>query len=198
MTQQKKIEISDSVTVTAPGEDRDVQSIHNQLLEEATPGSSPIDVLAHLPSVEVTKADPYGAYECALRINVRGFSQNQLGLTLDDVPLGDMSYGNPSGLQISRALIDEDMGHTVVCRVPVRSPRPRTAFWVLPCSSTPRTRSTSVASMSARVTPATTATVPLVVSTRELQLRGGKDFRGQVSPLCCTTVLRLTCGVVAE
>ncbi len=114
VAQQKKIQVTDTVTVTAPGEDRDVQSINDQLLQESTPGTSPIEALSHLPSVEVTKSDPYGAYEWALRINVRGFNQNQLGFTLDDVPLGDMSYGNLNGLHISRALIDEDMGHTVV------------------------------------------------------------------------------------
>ena len=100
--------------MTAPGEDRDVQTVGHDLLQQAPPGSSPIAVLAHLPSVEVTKSDPYGAYEWALRINVRGFNQNQLGFTLDDVPLGDMSYGNLNGLHISRAIIDEGLGHVVV------------------------------------------------------------------------------------
>jgi len=42
-----------------------------------------------------------------VRISVRGFNQNQLGFTLDDIPLGDMSYGNWNGLHISRAIIDE-------------------------------------------------------------------------------------------
>ena len=49
-------------------------------------------------------------YEWAVRISIRGFNQNQLGFTLDDVPLGDMSYGNLNGLHISRALIDENLG----------------------------------------------------------------------------------------
>ena len=105
-----KITTTDQVTVTAEGEARDVQSIDQKLLLESTPGTSPIAVLAHLPSVSVTTADPYGAYEWALRISVRGFNQNQLGFTLDDVPLGDMSYGNLNGLHISRALIDENLG----------------------------------------------------------------------------------------
>ena len=110
----QKLSTSETITVTAPGEDRDVQTVGHDLLQQAAPGTSPIAALARLPSVEVTKSDPYGAYEWALRINVRGFNQNQLGFTLDDVPLGDMSYGNLNGLHISRALIDEDMGHIVV------------------------------------------------------------------------------------
>jgi iron complex outermembrane receptor protein len=102
---------NETITVTAPGETRDVQTVDMKALIEAAPGASPISVLARLPSVEVTTADPYGAYEWALRISVRGFNQNQLGFTLDEVPLGDMSYGNLNGLHISRAIIDEDMGH---------------------------------------------------------------------------------------
>ena len=111
---QQQISTTDEVTVTAVGETRDVQSVDQKALLESTPGTSPIAALAHLPSVEVTSADPYGAYEWALRISVRGFNQNQLGFTLDDVPLGDMSYGNLNGLHISRALIDENLQTAVL------------------------------------------------------------------------------------
>ncbi len=112
--QKQTISVKDEVNVTAEGETRDVQSVDQKLLLESTPGTSPIAALAHLPSVEVTSADPYGAYEWALRISVRGFNQNQLGFTLDDVPLGDMSYGNLNGLHISRALIDENLRTAVL------------------------------------------------------------------------------------
>ena len=108
---QTPVEVSDQVTVTAEGSTRDVQTINQTLMLESAPGTSPIAVLGHLPSVSITAADPYGAYEWAVRISVRGFNQNQLGFTLDDVPLGDMSYGNLNGLHISRALIDETLGH---------------------------------------------------------------------------------------
>ena len=109
--QVEKPTTTDQISVTAEGETRDVQSIDSKLFLETTPGSSPIAVLNRLPSVSFTSADPYGAYEWAVRISVRGFNQNQLGFTLDDVPLGDMSYGNLNGLHISRALIDESLGH---------------------------------------------------------------------------------------
>ena len=109
-----KLTTTESVTVTAPGEVRSEQSIDSKALLEAPPGTSPIQVLGHLPSVSITAADPYGAYEWALRISVRGFNQNQLGFTLDEVPLGDMSYGNLNGLHISRAIINEDLGHVTL------------------------------------------------------------------------------------
>jgi iron complex outermembrane receptor protein len=111
---QTKLTASDQVTVTAEGETRDVQTVDSKLLLETTPGTSPIAVLGHLPSVSITSADPYGAYEWAVRISIRGFNQNQLGFTLDDVPLGDMSYGNLNGLHISRGLIDENLGHAAL------------------------------------------------------------------------------------
>ncbi len=105
---------TDTVTVVAVGETRDEQSISSKVLLDAAPGTSPISILARLPSVSVTSADPYGAYEWALRISVRGFNQNQLGFTLDDVPLGDMSYGNLNGLHISRAIINENLGNVTL------------------------------------------------------------------------------------
>ncbi|RRA49979.1 TonB-dependent receptor [Acidipila sp. EB88] len=109
-----KVTAREDVTVTAPGSTRDVQSIGAKEMLQSTPGTSPIAVLGRLPSVEITSADPYGAYEWAVRISVRGFNQNQLGFTLDDVPLGDMSYGNLNGLHISRALIDENLGQATL------------------------------------------------------------------------------------
>jgi iron complex outermembrane receptor protein len=109
-----KLTTTDTVTVTAPGETRSEQSISSEVLLEAAPGTSPIQVLSRLPSVSINSADPYGAYEWALRISVRGFNQNQLGFTLDEVPLGDMSYGNLNGLHISRALIDENLGRVTL------------------------------------------------------------------------------------
>jgi iron complex outermembrane receptor protein len=107
---EPQVTATDQVSVTAQGETRDVQSLDSKAMLQEAPGTSPILLMNRLPSVSVTSADPYGAYEWALHISVRGFSQNQLGFTLDDVPLGDMSYGNLNGLHISRALIDENLG----------------------------------------------------------------------------------------
>lgn len=111
---QPKITTTESVVVTAPGEFRVEQSIAPTELIEEMPGTSPIKSLAALPSVNFEAADPYGSYEWAVRISLRGFNQNQLGFTLDDIPLGDMSYGNWNGLHISRAITDENIGRITV------------------------------------------------------------------------------------
>jgi iron complex outermembrane receptor protein len=111
---QPKITNTETVVVTAQGEFRDVQELQAPTLIEEAPGTSPIKSLAQLPSVNFQAADPYGSYEWAVRISVRGFNQNQLGFTLDDMPLGDMSYGNWNGLHVSRAITDENIGRVVL------------------------------------------------------------------------------------
>jgi iron complex outermembrane receptor protein len=111
---QTKINRTDTVVVTAPGEFRVEQELQSASLIEQAAGTSPIKSIAQLPSVNFQAADPYGSYEWAVRISVRGFNQNQLGFTLDDIPLGDMSYGNWNGLHISRAITDENVGRVVL------------------------------------------------------------------------------------
>jgi iron complex outermembrane receptor protein len=108
---QTKITNTETIVVSASGEFRDEQQLAAPVLLEEAPGTSPIKSLEQLPSVNFQAADPYGSYEWAVRISVRGFNQNQLGFTLDDIPLGDMSYGNWNGLHISRAITDENIGH---------------------------------------------------------------------------------------
>ncbi|MDZ5649155.1 TonB-dependent receptor [Nitrospirillum sp. BR 11828] len=100
------------IVVFGRGETRQVQAITPTDMQIAVPGASPIKVIAKLPGVNYQAADPYGAYEWAVRISVRGFNQNQLGFTLDDIPLGDMSYANDNGLHISRAISSENLGVT--------------------------------------------------------------------------------------
>ncbi|MFX7926576.1 hypothetical protein ABTK22_19735, partial [Acinetobacter baumannii] len=72
-------------------------------------GLSPLATVSRLPGVNFQSADPLGNYEWSTRFTVRAFSQNQLGFTLDGVPLGDMSYGNLNGLHISRAISSENV-----------------------------------------------------------------------------------------
>lgn len=92
------------------GETRQVHVLGAEELAEYPAGTSPLKAIEKLPGVNFQSADPFGAYEWSTRIVVRGFNQNQLGFTLDDVPLGDMSYGNHNGLHISRAILSENIG----------------------------------------------------------------------------------------
>src|SRR5450830_1884037 len=102
------------VEVTGQGQSRQVQNITRADLQKAIPGTSPLLTLEKLPGVSFQSADPFGAYEWSTRFSIRGFNQNQLGFTLDGVPLGDMSYGNNNGLHISRAISSENIGSVSV------------------------------------------------------------------------------------
>ena len=93
---------------------RQGQTVTQATIELATPGTSPLKAIERLPGVNFQSADALGTYEWSTRITVRGFSQNQLGFTLDGVPLGDMSYGNHNGLHISRAVIPENVARVNV------------------------------------------------------------------------------------
>ncbi|MDC8784344.1 TonB-dependent receptor [Roseateles koreensis] len=100
----------DRVTVSiGRGQMRSVQGLSRAEFDNAISGTSPLATVSRLPGVNFQSADPLGNYEWSTRFTVRSFSQNQLGFTLDDVPLGDMSYGNMNGLHISRAISSENV-----------------------------------------------------------------------------------------
>ena len=101
-------------TVFVQGQGRQVQNITRKDLAEALPGTSALKTLEKLPGVSFQSADPFGAYEWSAHISIRGFSQNQLGFTLDDIPLGDMSYRSHNGLHISRAVSSENVGNVTL------------------------------------------------------------------------------------
>jgi len=103
-----------TVEILGSGSSRQVQNITRADLAKVTPGTSPLKVLEKLPGVSFQSSDPFGAYEWSTRFSIRGFNQSQLGFTLDDIPLGDMSYGNNNGLHISRAISAENIGRVSV------------------------------------------------------------------------------------
>lgn len=102
------------IVVFGKGEVRQVTEVEARDIKLVVAGGSPFLAIQKLPGVNFQSADPFGVYEWSTRITLRGFNQNQLGFTLDGVPLGDMSYGNTNGLHISRAIIADNIGRTRV------------------------------------------------------------------------------------
>lgn len=102
------------IVVIGRGETRQVQQLSSSDIAELAAGTSPLKAIEKLPSVNFQSADPFGAYEWAERVSIRSFNQNQLGFTLDGIPLGDASYGNVNGLHISRAITSENVGEVRV------------------------------------------------------------------------------------
>ena len=58
-------------------------------IQKTLPGVNPLKALETLPSVSFQTADPWGNNEQNLTLFVHGFNGQQLGYTLDGVPLGD-------------------------------------------------------------------------------------------------------------
>lgn len=100
----------EELVVLGRGESRQVQTVSGEELSLEAPGASPLKLVEKLPNVNLQSADPFGSYEWSTRISIRSFNQGQLGFTLDDVPLGDMTYGNHNGLHVSRAISSENVG----------------------------------------------------------------------------------------
>lgn len=104
----------DAIVVFGQGQTRQVQELKAKDLSILAPGTSPLKAIEKLPSVNFQSADPFVTYECSSHVSIRGFNQNQLGYTLDGIPLGDSTYGNNNGLHIGRAIISENIGITRV------------------------------------------------------------------------------------
>lgn len=93
---------------------RSEQSLSRTQMQRYLPGVNPIKALSILPGVVYTDADPWGNNEQNASLFIHGFSKEQLGFTLDGVPLGDQAYGNYNGLTPQRAIISEDVASTSV------------------------------------------------------------------------------------
>lgn len=106
----------DEIVVFGLGQSRQQASITEAAIAVEVPGTSPLKAIERLPGVSFQSADAFGNYEWSARIVLRSFNQNQLGFTLDGLPLGDMSYGNHNGLHISRAIISENVARVDVAQ----------------------------------------------------------------------------------
>lgn len=101
---------SEEIAVFGHGSTRQMTSITHAMMQQSVPGTSPLKVLSQLPGVLYQSADPLGVYEYSSQIFMRGFSQSQLGFTLDDIPLGDQQFNNYNGLSVTRSIISDNVG----------------------------------------------------------------------------------------
>lgn len=100
----------EEIVVLGQGESRQVQRVSAAAMQKALPGTSPLRTLGRLPGVNFDSSDARGTYEAATQLSIRGFLTDQMGYTLDGVPLGNMQYRNNNGLSINRALLTENNG----------------------------------------------------------------------------------------
>jgi hypothetical protein len=93
---------------------RTAVTLQGSEIQKILPGISPLKAIQTLPGVLYITADPWGYNEQNAQIFIHGFAANQLGYTMDGIPLGDQSYGNYNGLSPQRAVISENVGRVVV------------------------------------------------------------------------------------
>ena len=103
-----------TIVVTAAKSTRSSTAIPQSEIQKILPGVSPLKAIQTLPGVLYITADPWGYNEQNAQIFIHGFAANQLGYTMDGIPLGDQSYGNYNGLSPQRAVISENVGRVVV------------------------------------------------------------------------------------
>ncbi|UAK23064.1 TonB-dependent receptor [Sphingomonas nostoxanthinifaciens] len=107
------IDTGAAIVVTAKST-RSATALPGTEIQKILPGVSPLKAIQTLPGVLYITADPWGYNEQNAQIFIHGFASNQLGYTMDGLPLGDQSYGNYNGLAPQRAVISENVGRVVV------------------------------------------------------------------------------------
>ena len=118
------------VVVTATKTTRSSVAISGPEIQKLLPGISPLKAIETLPGVVFETADPWGNNEQNESLFVHGFSTQQLGYTMDGVPLGDQQYGNYNGLSPSRRPNQRERrsgGAVLRRRLAWASPRPATS-----------------------------------------------------------------------
>ena len=102
------------VVVTQTRQTRSSVALPATEIQKILPGINPLKAIQTLPGVLFETSDPVGNNEQNESIFVHGFSTQQLGYTMDDVPLGDQQYGNYNGLSPSRAVTSENVNRVVL------------------------------------------------------------------------------------
>ena len=97
------------IVVTTEKTTRSSVALGGPEVQKLLPGVSPLKAVETLPGVIYETADPWGNNEQNESLVIHGFTTQQLGFTLDGVPLGDQQYGNYNGLSPSRALSSENI-----------------------------------------------------------------------------------------
>lgn len=105
----KDAKVLETISVVGQNATRQVQQIDKTQIDQAVPGTSPIQMLQTMPGVHFVSNDPFGTDEWSSRISLRGFNHTQLGYTLDGIPMGNTDYHSGDGLSVTRAWISENL-----------------------------------------------------------------------------------------
>ncbi|QEH95276.1 TonB-dependent receptor [Gluconobacter thailandicus] len=85
--------------------------ISQHVFTNAVAGTSVMKALQNVPGVLFQSDDAQGVDTGGVKLYIHGFSQNQIGFSLDGIPLGESVYRNYNGLNAVAALSSENVGH---------------------------------------------------------------------------------------
>lgn len=88
--------------------------LSRRLLEQQVPGTNPLKALAQLPGIQFQSDDPQGLDSYANQVYMHGFMQNELGASLDGMPLGELGFRNYNGLSAVQAISSENIARVDV------------------------------------------------------------------------------------
>jgi len=89
-------------------------TVSRATIEQQVSGTNILKSLGQVPGVSFSSTDALGIDTWGASIYMRGFFQNQLGVTIDGIPLNDQTYANLNGVNINNAGISDDIGRAVV------------------------------------------------------------------------------------
>jgi len=111
----------EAVTIVGHGASRQQQTLTQTQLGLAAAGTNPLRTIGQLPGVSFNSSDPLALDPYSSNVYMRGFSEDQLGFTLDGVPLGaqgygssGQGYGNIGGVNIHSAIMPENIARVDV------------------------------------------------------------------------------------
>nr|WP_202405309.1 TonB-dependent receptor plug domain-containing protein [Saccharibacter sp. 17.LH.SD] len=84
-------------------------SVPKSVMQQYVPGTSPYRALDRMPGVSFASTDPMGIDSFGASLYMRGFFMNQLGVTVDGVPLNDQTYQSVDGFSVASAIIPDDI-----------------------------------------------------------------------------------------
>ncbi|WP_244192063.1 TonB-dependent receptor [Komagataeibacter sucrofermentans] len=83
--------------------------VSKKIMEAAPPGTNPMAALNTMAGVNFQSADAQGVSTYSSQFFMHGFQQQEIGMTLDGMPLGEMSYRNYNGLNPVLAVSSENV-----------------------------------------------------------------------------------------
>ncbi|MFW7268417.1 TonB-dependent receptor domain-containing protein [Gluconacetobacter sp. Hr-1-5] len=86
-------------------------AVTRAVMDRFVAGTNPMQILSMTtPGANFTSTDAFGLDTYGNTFYVRGFTQMQIGATLDGIPLGTQGFANYNGVSITQAMIQDDLG----------------------------------------------------------------------------------------